>query len=346
MSFLSRRHFLKSSSLLGLSSMVLPELNLIDLDTSTTTFGLQKPKKLELGDKIAVTAPGGAIWDQKDVLRFELLLKNLGFRVVLGETLNKKKGYLAGTDEERSNELMSFFVDSSVDGIIAMRGGWGCARLLDKLDYSIIQSNPKVLMGFSDITSLLNAVHLKSGLITFHGLVGVNTWNEFSTNVFQQVVCSGEICSFPMDQSTSSSFVSINKGKATGRLFGGNLSVICGLVGSSYFEIPQNSILFLEETNEEPYVVDRLLTHLKLAKVYEKLNGVVFGNCSRCLAENPMQSIPTIEVIREHFSEIKIPVSYGSPIGHVANKWTIPIGIEVEMDADIGSLTLLESAVS
>lgn len=345
MSFLSRRHFLKSSSLLGLSSMVLPELNLIDLDTSTT-FGLQKPKKLELGDKIAVTAPGGAIWDQKDVLRFELLLKNLGFRVVLGETLNKKKGYLAGTDEERSNELMSFFVDSSVDGIIAMRGGWGCARLLDKLDYSIIQSNPKVLMGFSDITSLLNAVHLKSGLITFHGLVGVNTWNEFSTNVFQQVVCSGEICSFPMDQSTSSSFVSINKGKATGRLFGGNLSVICGLVGSSYFEIPQNSILFLEETNEEPYVVDRLLTHLKLAKVYEKLNGVVFGNCSRCLAENPMQSIPTIEVIREHFSEIKIPVSYGSPIGHVANKWTLPIGIEVEMDADIGSLTLLESAVS
>ncbi len=345
MSFLSRRHFLKSISLLGLSSMVLPELNLIDLDTSTT-FGLQKPKKLELGDKIAVTAPGGAIWDQKDVLRFELLLKNMGFSVVLGETLTKKKGYLAGTDEERSNELMSFFADPSIDGIIAMRGGWGCARLLDKLDYSIIQSNPKVLMGFSDITSLLNAVHLKSGLITFHGLVGVNTWNEFSTNVFQQVVCSGEICSFPMDQSTSSSFVSINKGKATGRLFGGNLSVICGLVGSSYFEIPQNSILFLEETNEEPYVVDRLLTHLKLAKVYEKLNGVVFGNCSRCLAENPMQSIPTIEVIREHFSEIKIPVSYGSPIGHVANKWTLPIGIEVEMDADIGSLTLLESAVS
>lgn len=345
MSFLSRRHFLKSSSLLGLSWMVLPELNLIDLETSTA-FGIQKPKKLELGDKIAVTAPGGAIWDQKDVLRFELLLKNMGFRVVLGETLTKKKGYLAGTDEERSNELMSFFVDSSVDGIIAMRGGWGCARLLDKLDYSIIQSNPKVLMGFSDITSLLNAIYVKTGLVTFHGLVGVNTWNEFSTNVFQQVVCSGEICSFPMDQSTSSNFLSINKGKAIGRLFGGNLSVISGLIGSPYFEIPQNSILFLEETNEEPYVVDRLLTHLKLAKVYEKLNGVVFGNCSRCLAENPMQSIPTIQVIREHFSEIKIPVSYGSPIGHVANKWTLPIGIEVEMDADIGSLSLLESAVS
>ncbi len=346
MSFLSRRHFLKSISLLGLSSMVLPELNLIDLDTSTTTFGLQKPKKLELGDKIAVTAPGGAIWDQKDVLRFELLLKNMGFRVVLGETLTKKKGYLAGTDEERSNELMSFFVDSSVDGIIAMRGGWGCARLLDKLDYSIIQSNPKVLMGFSDITSLLNAIYIKTGLVTFHGLVGVNSWNEFSTDVFNRVVCNGETCSLPLDPLSTSYFVTLNKGKASGKLFGGNLSVISGLVGSPYFEIPENSILFLEETNEEPYVVDRLLTHLKLAKVYEKLNGVVFGNCSRCLAENPMQSIPTIEVIREHFSEIKIPVSYGSPIGHVANKWTLPIGIEVEMDADIGSLTLLESAVS
>lgn len=345
MSFLSRRHFLKSSSLLGLGSMVLPDFNLMSFDTSTA-IGLQKPKKLESGDKIAVTAPGGAIWDQKDVLRFEQLLKSMGYLVVLGETLTKKKGYLAGTDEERSNELMSLFADPSIDGIIAMRGGWGCARILDKLDYSVIQSNPKVLMGFSDITSLLNAIYIKTGLVTFHGLVGVNSWNEFSTNVFNRVVCNGETCSLPLDPLSTSYFVTLNKGKASGKLFGGNLSVISGLVGSPYFEIPENSILFLEETNEEPYVVDRLLTHFKLANVYEKLNGVVFGNCSRCLAENPLQSIPTIEVIREHFSEIKIPVSYGSPIGHIASKWTLPIGIEVEMDAETGSLTLLESAVS
>lgn len=345
MSFLSRRHFLKSSSLLGLGSMVLPEFNLMDFDTSSA-IGLQKPKKLASGDKIAVTAPGGAIWDQKDVLRFEQLLKSMGYLVVLGETLTKKKGYLAGTDEERSNELMSFFADTSIDGIIAMRGGWGCARLLDKLDYSVIQSNPKVLMGFSDITSLLNAIYIKTGLVTFHGLVGVNSWNEFSTDVFNRVVCNGETFSLPLDHLSTSYFVTLNKGKASGKLFGGNLSVISGLVGSPYFEIPENSILFLEETNEEPYVVDRLLTHLKLANVYEKLNGVVFGNCSRCLAENPMQSIQTIDVIREHFSELKIPVSYGSPIGHIASKWTLPIGIEVEMDAETGSLTLLESAVS
>jgi len=325
--------------------MVLPDFNLMSFDTSTA-IGLQKPKKLESGDKIAVTAPGGAIWDQKDVLRFEQLLKSMGYLVVLGETLTKKKGYLAGTDEERSNELMSFFADPSIDGIIAMRGGWGCARILDKLDYSVIQSNPKVLMGFSDITSLLNAIYIKTGLVTFHGLVGVNSWNEFSTNVFNRVVCNGETCSLPLDPLSTSYFVTLNKGKASGKLFGGNLSVISGLVGSPYFEIPENSILFLEETNEEPYVVDRLLTHFKLANVYEKLNGVVFGNCSRCLAENPLQSIPTIEVIREHFSEIKIPVSYGSPIGHIASKWTLPIGIEVEMDAETGSLTLLESAVS
>jgi len=325
--------------------MVLPDFNLMSFDTSTA-IGLQKPKKLESGDKIAVTAPGGAIWDQKDVLRFEQLLKSMGYLVVLGETLTKKKGYLAGTDEERSNELMSLFADPSIDGIIAMRGGWGCARILDKLDYSVIQSNPKVLMGFSDITSLLNAIYIKTGLVTFHGLVGVNSWNEFSTNVFNRVVCNGETCSLPLDPLSTSYFVTLNKGKASGKLFGGNLSVISGLVGSPYFEIPENSILFLEETNEEPYVVDRLLTHFKLANVYEKLNGVVFGNCSRCLAENPLQSIPTIEVIREHFSEIKIPVSYGSPIGHIASKWTLPIGIEVEMDAETGSLTLLESAVS
>ena len=345
MGFFSRRHFLKSGSLLGLGAIVFPETNLKTFDFRSSK-GIIKPKKLQKGSKIAVTAPGGVIWDPKDVLRFEQRLQKMGYSVVLGDTLTKKHGYLAGTDDERANELMSFFADSSIDGIIAMRGGWGCARLLDKLDYSIIQSNPKVLMGFSDITSLLNAIYVKTGLVTFHGLVGVNTWNEFSADVFNRVVCNGENCSFPKDQSSITNFVTINKGKASGKLFGGNLSVISGLIGSPYFEIPENSILFLEETNEEPYVVDRLLTHLKLANVYDKLNGVIFGNCSKCLAENPVQSIPTIEVIREHFSSLKIPVSFGSPIGHVSNKWTLPIGIEVEMDAETGTLRLLESAVS
>jgi muramoyltetrapeptide carboxypeptidase len=345
MGFFSRRHFLKSGSIVGFGAVFIPEFNLKSFDFRDTK-SLIKPKKLKKGSKIAVTAPGGVIWDPTDVLRFEQRLQKMGYLVVLGETLTKKKGYLAGTDDERANELMSFFADSSIDGIIAMRGGWGCARLLEKLDYSLIEKNPKVLMGFSDITSLLNAITIKTGLLTFHGLVGVNTWNEFSTAIFDRVVCQGENCLLPIDQSIPNNFVTINKGKAKGKLFGGNLSVISGVTGSPYFEIPENSILFLEETNEEPYVVDRLLTHLKLANVYDKLNGVVFGQCSKCLAENPTQSIPTIEVIREHFSDLKIPVSYGSPIGHIVNKWTLPIGIEVEMDAETGSLRLLESAVS
>ena len=345
MGFFSRRHFLKSGSLLGVGAVIFPETNLKSFDFRDSK-SVVKPKKLVNGSKIAVTAPGGAIWDSKDVARFEQILRKMGYLVVLGDTLTKQHGYLAGTDDERANELMSFFADTSVDGIIAMRGGWGCARLLDKLDYSIIQANPKVLMGFSDITSLLNAIYIKTGLVTFHGMVGVNTWNEFSTDVFNRVVCNGENCSFPIEQTTSKNFTTINKGKAQGKLVGGNLSVISGLIGSPYFELPENSILFLEETNEEPYVVDRLLTHLKLAHVYDKLNGIIFGNCSKCLAENPSESMPTIEVIREHFSSLKIPVSFGSPIGHVANKWTLPIGIEVEMDAESGSLLLLESAVS
>ena len=345
MGFFSRRHFLKSGSLLGVGAVIFPETNLKSFDFRDSK-SVVKPKKLVNGSKIAVTAPGGAIWDSKDVARFEQILRKMGYLVVLGDTLTKQHGYLAGTDDERANELMSFFSNPSIDGIIAMRGGWGCARLLDKIDYSIIQANPKVLMGFSDITSLLNAIYIKTGLVTFHGMVGVNTWNEFSTDVFNRVVCNGENCSFPIEQTPSKNFMTINKGKAQGKLVGGNLSVISGLIGSPYFELPENSILFLEETNEEPYVVDRLLTHLKLAHVYDKLNGIIFGNCSKCLAENPSESMPTIEVIREHFSSLKIPVSFGSPIGHVANKWTLPIGIEVEMEAETGSLLLLESAVS
>lgn len=344
MGFFTRRLFLKSSSIFGLGAMIFPATNLSAFDFRTSNR-IIKPKKLEKGNLIAVTAPGGAIWDSTDVLQFEQQLKKMGFKVVLGKTLTKKKGYLAGTDIERATELMSFFIDPSINGIIAMRGGWGSARLLDLIDYSVIQANPKVLMGFSDISSLLNAIYIKTGIITFHGLVGVNTWNDFSTEVFNRVVCHGENSALPMDKSTAHGFVTINKGKARGRLIGGNLSVLSGLVGTPYFEIPENAILFLEETNEEPYVVDRLLTHLKLANVYDKLNGVVFGQCSKCLAENPTQSMPTIEVIREHFSNLKIPVSYGSPIGHIASKWTLPIGIEVEMDADSGALILLDSAV-
>lgn len=345
MGFFSRRHFLKSGSLAGVGAMIFPATNLGAFDFRTSSH-VVKPKKLEKGDKIAVTAPGGAIWNHQDVINFEQQLQKMGFKVILGKTLSRKKGYLAGTDEERAKELMGFFEDPSIEGIIAMRGGWGCARLLEKLDYTIIQSNPKVLMGFSDISSLINAIYIKTGLITFHGLVGVNTWNDFSTEVFNRVVCQGESCSLPMEKSSANSFVTINKGKAQGRLIGGNLSVLSGLVGTPFFEIPENTILFLEETNEEPYVVDRLLTHLKLANIYDKINGVVFGHCSKCIAENPNQSFPTIEVIREHFSELKIPVSYGSPIGHIASKWTLPIGIEVEMDAETGVLRLLESAVS
>lgn len=345
MGFFSRRHFLKSGSIFGLSALVFPKTSFSAFEFRNTNHTI-KPKKLEMGSTIAVTAPGGAIWNPQDVFKFEQQLRNMGFKVILGRTLSIKKGYLAGTDEERAKELMQFFEDPSIDGIIAMRGGWGCARLLEKLDYSIIKSNPKVLMGFSDISSLLNAIYIKTGLITFHGLVGVNTWNEFSTEVFNRIVCYGENCPLPMDQSSAKTFVTINDGKARGRLIGGNLSVLSGLVGTSYFEIPENSILFLEETNEEPYVVDRLLTHLKLANIYTKLNGVVFGHCSKCLAENPGQSFPIIDVIREHFSELKIPVSYGSPIGHIASKWTLPIGIEVEMNAHTGALVLLESAVN
>lgn len=345
MSFKSRRQFLKSGSLLGIATFIFPEVNLKQIDNSESSQSI-KPKKLEKGNVIGVTAPGGVILNPKDILRFKTQLQKMGFSVILGDTLNKKYGYLAGTDEERAGELMNFFEDPKIDGIIAMRGGWGCARLLDKLDYEIIQKNPKVLMGFSDVTSLLNAIQIKTGIITFHGLVGVNNWNAFSTEIFNRVVCNGENCSLTLEKTSRRAFVSINKGKARGKLFGGNLSVISGLIGSPFFKLPQNTILFLEETNEEPYVVDRLLTHLKLANVYDKLSGIIFGHCSNCLAQNPEHSIPTLKIIKEHFSALSIPVSYGSPIGHISSKWTIPIGIEAEMDSENGSLVLLESAVS
>lgn len=344
----SRRKFVKSAGLLGLGALTISSKGVEKQLNSKGINGEKNivlPKRLSKGDLIAVTAPGGAIWNPNDVLKFETLLKTMGYSVILGETLKKRHGYLAGRDDERVDELHRFFANPEIKGIICMRGGWGCARLLDKIDFDLIRTNPKIFMGFSDITSLLNAFYLKSGLVTFHGLVGVNTWNAFSTDVFQRVVCEGEACDFPKDAALEKNFKVINKGVARGKLFGGNLSVISGVIGSPYFQLPENTILFLEETNEEPYVVDRLLTHLKIANVYQNVTGVIFGNCSKCNAENPNESMATKEVIREHFAEFNFPVSYGSPIGHISNKWTLPIGIEVEMNAETGSLVMLENAV-
>jgi len=340
-----RRQFLKTSATLlaGVpfvaKSTLLNSCKIIPGDTI-------KPTALKAGDTVAITSPAGAIWDQALVDKFSGTLKSLGFKVKLGQTLKEKYGYFAGKDELRAKELNDLFGDKEVKAIFSAKGGWGCARLLDKLDYDLIGKNPKIIMGFSDITSLLVAIYSKTGLVTFHGPVGNSGWNDFSVDYIKRVLMKKECVQYAYPDIDNDKPYTLNPGKAKGILVGGNLTVLSGIIGSEYLPDWKNKILFLEEAKEEPYSIDRMLTQLQLAGVLKNISGFAFGKCAECLAEEPEKAFLLKEVLEQHIKPLKIPAFYGAMIGHIENKYTIPLGVEAEIDAANGTIKLLECAVS
>lgn len=339
----NRRQFLQAAGIVAAAGCLLPTNALAK--AFPPPFQKIKPFALKPGDTIAITSPAGAVWDTTQVETFSNILKGFGFKVILGKTLSEKYGYFAGTDELRAAELNAFFSDRNIKGIFCMKGGWGCARLLDKLDFEAIRRNPKVLIGFSDITTLLIAITAKTGLTTFHGPVGNSGWNAWTSSVFKQVVMNNEALALFSNPSTEEPVVAINPGKARGELIGGNLTVIASLMGSLYLPDWKGKILFLEEVKEEPYSIDRLLTQLKLCGVLGAISGFVFGKCAKCLAEEPQKAFTFQEVMLQHLKPLGIPAFYGALIGHIENKLTLPLGIHAEMDADKGTIQLLEAAV-
>jgi len=333
---MKRRQFIQKSGLLAVGSVALPSFTYDDI--TVRIF----PKCLKKGDTIALTAPAGAIFNSQYLSKIESRLIGLGFNVLKGKTLVKQEGFLAGTDDFRLEELHTLFKDKTVKAIIAMRGGWGCARLLDKLDYELIKENPKILMGYSDITSLLIAIQQKSGLITYHGPVGYSSWKEFSTlNVFKTLV-DGKPFVMKNPSSHIKGLETLTKGKAKGQLLGGNLTVITSLIGTSHEPNWKNKILFLEETGEEPYRIDRMLWQLKQAQVFEQINGLVIGAFTKCNAEFPKESFTLAEVLNQHFKNTNFPVYKGAVIGHIVPKFTLPIGVNVELDAENFTIRTLE----
>lgn len=340
----SRRNFLRLTSFLAAAGLFFPANALPTAFINLKT--ILKPLALKPGDTIAITSPAGAVWDEAQVITFTNILKGFGFKVVHGKTLIEKFGYFAGTDDLRATELNAFFADTSVKGIFCMKGGWGCARLLNKLDYSLIEKNPKVLIGFSDITTLLIAIYAKTGLITFHGPVGNSGWNDYTSNIFKSVVMNSNVPKAFKNPISQDAIVTINSGTVSGELIGGNLTVLTALLGTNYLADWKNKILFLEEVKEEPYSIDRMLTQLKHCGVLDVISGFVFGKCAKCLAEEPQKAFTFHEVLLQHIKPLGIPAFYGAMIGHVENKLTLPIGIQATINADTGSIQLKESSVT
>ncbi|MFT5779134.1 MAG: muramoyltetrapeptide carboxypeptidase [Crocinitomicaceae bacterium] len=340
---MNRRSFIPlfGTALLGASCLSVNE----EAAKNLLARGIKFPKKLKVGDTIGIAAPAGPIRDRSEVTGFIDVLHKLGFKTKVAPHTYGQFGFFSATDEVRGTEFMELMKDETIDGIFFIRGGWGCARILEYLDFDAIEKNPKVIMGFSDITTLLNAISAKTGLVTFHGPSGNSTWNDYSLKYLKDVLMHGKSVLFSNQKGLDLDIVTYSGGLASGDLYGGNLSVICGLVGSEYLPDWRGKILFLEDVMEEPYRIDRMLTQLKLAGVFNQVSGIVLGNFRKCGAEEPDRSFTLEEVFEQHFSSSKVPVFYGAQIGHVRNKFTVPVGIRVSINADLGTIEMSEPSV-
>lgn len=314
-----------------------------------------KPARLKVGDTVGLVNPA-TFSEPKEIDDLRKTISQFGLNVKLGKHLFDRYGYLAGRDAERASDVNSMFADVSVNAILAVQGGWGCNRILPLLDYNLIRENPKILMGYSDITSLLLAVYSQSGIVTFHGPLGASIWNDFSVGWVRKILFEGEAVTLrnPIEGEMGLDrkkmqppllVETITAGKARGRLVGGNLSVLAAMVGSSYLPSWDGVILFVEDIGEEVYRVDRLLTQLKLAGILDKIAGFIFGQCTDCDPENPLESLSLSQVFLDVIKPLGVPAWYGAAIGHIADKWTVPVGVEVEIDASVGTVRFLEPAV-
>lgn len=312
-----------------------------------------KPPRLSPGDLVAMVNPAGATAHRVEVEIVTESLEALGLRVKHGRHLLDRYGYLAGTDVERADDLNRQVTDPEVRGVVAVRGGWGCARILPLTDFDALREQPKVLVGYSDVTALLLGVHARTGLVTFHGPVGLGPWNSFTVDYFRRVLFQAEAVTFRNPERRGDNLVqvhdriqTIRSGTARGRLLGGNLTVLTALLGSSYLPDWKGCILFLEDIREEIYRVDRMLTQLKLAGILEQAAGFVFGKCTDCDPSQSYGSLTLDQLFDDHIKPLGIPAFHGAMIGHITEKFTLPVGVEAELDASAGTIRLLEGAVA
>ena len=349
---MQRRKFIQN---IGIGSLAFPLASFTQIDKIVpTNNSVIIPKGLKEGDTVGVVSPSSAIFETEPYEIAKENLEAMGLKVKFGKFVKSRYGHLAGTDEERAGELNEMFRDQNIQAIMALRGGSGAARILDKLDYDTIKNNPKIFIGYSDITALHLAIYEKTGLVTFHGPLAVSTWNSFSFDYFKRLLFEKEKITFtnPTDKGDNLAQIenrirTIREGEATGRLIGGNLSVLTGIMGSEYFPSDwEGNILYLEDVGEQIYAVDRMMSQLQLGGVLDKISGFVFGKCTSC---NPggsgYGSLTMKEVIDHYIKPLNIPAFSGAMIGHIDDNVTIPNGLKAKINATKGSIKLLENPV-
>jgi muramoyltetrapeptide carboxypeptidase len=300
-----------------------------------------KPSPLRPGARIGIIAPAGATSSQKSIRALANFTEG-GYDWVCGQSVMQQHGYLAGHDEVRLADLMEMFNRPDIDAIFCMRGGYGSMRLLDHIDYETIRQNPKPFVGYSDITALLIALYQQCGLHTFHGPM-VFEWADKEPGEDWQLLfdmLSG-CAPYPCYQADDS-FLCITPGQASGRLVGGNLTLLTATLGTPYEVETEDCLLFLEEVNEPLYAIDRMLTQLLLSGKLEACQGILFTSCHRCYADKPKQTLSLEKIFMERLAPLQIPCFYGLSVGHVKPNFPLPIGYQATMDASCGVLQIDE----
>lgn len=349
---MDRRRFLASA---GVASMVAVVRARRISEAPGPVPAIVRPRRLAPGDGVGLVAPANATFESVDVQVATESLQALGLRVQVGPHLTDRHGYLAGQDRDRAADINAFFDDSSIRAVLPIRGGWGSSRVLPYLDFDVIRRNPKILVGFSDISALLLAVHARTGLVTFHGPNGMGRWDAFSLDYFKRILMQGEAVTFENPRQladrnvltqTENRVMTISGGRARGPLLGGNLTVLTTIVGSPYLPVWDGAILFCEDIGEDYYRIDRMLTQLKLAGILARLSGFIFGTCADCGPGAAAFGALTLEeIFADHIKPLGIPAWAGAMIGHGAPQWTLAEGLHVEANADAGTIRMLEPAV-
>ncbi len=341
---MKRRDLLKGLALL-------PVLAQTTLGQTAKNQKLIKPKRLKKGDTVAIIAPSSGADDKQ----FEKALQNmtdLGFKPKLGKYARAINGFLAGTDAQRVEDIHWAFSDKEIDAVWCVRGGYGLSRILPQIDYNLIKKNPKIFIGYSDITALHLAIHQNTGLVTFHGPVASSTYSDYPrkhvVNALMGPVVPEKIELSPDNVAKGTLLYKtqvITKGNARGRLIGGNLSLLTALAGTPYaLRNTKGKILFAEDVGEKPYRIDRMFTQLKQSVNLRELAGIALGVFAECEAPDD-KSQTVIDVVKDQLGNLGIPVIYGLSFGHIRDQFTLPLGIEAEMDTTSLSMTLLEAGV-
>lgn len=309
-----------------------------------------KPNALKIGDTIGVVSPASKPGNEENYFNGIKYLEQRGYSVKSGKHNLSIHGYLAGDDNARLEDLNTMFADSDVKAIICSRGGYGAPRLLHRLNYDLIRKNPKIFVGYSDITVLNMALLAKAGLISYSGPMvavemgkGIHSFSEKSlwdilTNTTDQIV---------LQNPDDSKIKVIKEGKAQGRLVGGCISVFSAILGSSYVPDLEGAILVVEDIGEVPYRLDRYFAQMRLAGIFDKINGLILGQFIDCVPdENDNNSLTTEEVIEDYTKDLDIPVIANFAYGHGLVKVTVPFGVNAELNTATESVKILENPVN